>query len=76
MTEYCIRAYNSLTDGFTITCNNLHDAGISVCAIRQANEHLTDNLKFHGWVTLWGGYELEDGSKVTTSEVLIKGLGF
>ena len=76
MTEYCVRAGNSKTDGFTITHNSLHDAEVSVRSIRKANKFLTDDLKFHGWVTIWNGYELEDGSKVTVSAELANGLDF
>ena len=75
-TEYCIRAANILTNGFTITHESLHDAEVSVSAIKEVNLHLTDNLKFHGWVTIWTGYSLDDGSKVTVSEELVDGLNF
>ena len=74
--EYCVRAANSLTNGFTITNKNLHDAEVSVRSIKQLNEHLPDELKFHGWVTIWEGYELDDHSKVTVAANLAKGLDF
>ena len=64
-TEYCIRASNSLNNEFTIVNENLHDAEVSVRSIKKLNEHLSDELKFHGWVTIWEGYELDDHSKVT-----------
>lgn len=74
--EYCVRASNSLKNEFTITNNNLHDAEVSVRSIKQLNEHLPDELKFHGWVTIWEGYELDDHSKVTVSANPAKELYF
>ena len=65
--EYCVRASNSLNNAFNITNRNLHDAEVSVRSIKKLNEHLPDELKFHGWVTIWEGYELADHSKVTVS---------
>ena len=65
ITEYCIRASNSLNNEFTIVNENLHDAEVSVRSIKRLNEHLSDELKFHGWVTIWEGYESDDHSKVT-----------
>ena len=76
ITEYCIRASNSLNNEFTITNNNLHDAEVSVRSIKQLNEHLPDELKFHGWVTIWEGYELDDHSKVTVSAKTANVLNF
>ena len=76
ITEYCVRASNSLKNEFTITNNNLHDAEVSVRSIKQLNEHLPDELKFHGWVTIWEGYELDDHSKVTVSANIAKELYF
>ena len=76
ITEYCVRASNSLKNEFTITNNNLHDAEVSVRSIKQLNEHLPDELKFHGWVTIWEGYELDDHSKVTVSSNPAKELYF
>lgn len=76
ITEYCVRASNSLNNEFTITNNNLHDAEVSVRSIKQLNEHLPDELKFHGWVTIWEGYELDDHSKVTVSANIAKELYF
>ena len=67
ITEYCIRASNSLNNEFTIVDENLHDAEVSVRSIKKLNEHLSDELKLHGWVTIWEGYELDDHSKVTVS---------
>lgn len=76
ITEYCVRASNSLKNEFTITNENLHDAEVSVRSIKQLNEHLPDELKFHGWVTIWEGYELDDHSKVTVSANTAKELYF
>lgn len=76
ITEYCIRASNSLNNEFTIANKNLHDAEVSVRSIKQINEHMPDELKFHGWVTIWEGYELDDHSKVTVSANPAKGLYF
>ena len=76
MIEYCVRASNSLNNEFTITNNNLHDAEVSVRSIKKLNEHLPDELKFHGWVTIWEGYELDDHSKVTVSANTAKELYF
>ena len=76
ITEYCVRASNSLNNEFTITNENLHDAEVSVRSIKQLNEHLTDELKFNGWVTIWEGYELDDHSKVTVSANPVNGLYF
>lgn len=76
ITEYCVRASNSLKNEFTITNENLHDAEVSVRSIKQLNEHLPDELKFHGWVTIWEGYELDDHSKVTMSANPVNGLYF
>lgn len=67
ITEYCVRASNSLNNEFAIANENLHDAEVSVRSIKKLNEHLSDELKFHGWVTIWEGYELDDHSKVTVS---------
>ena len=74
--EYCVRASNSLNNEFTITNKNLHDAEVSVRSIKQLNERLTDEVKFHGWVTIWEGYELDDHSKVTVSANPVNGLYF
>lgn len=76
MIEYCIRAGNSLSNGFTIIHKNLHDATVAVRAIKQTNEFLSDEMKFHGWVTIWDGYKLDDGSKVTVSAKLADDLNF
>lgn len=76
ITEYCVRASNSLNNEFAIVNENLHDAEVSVRSIKQLNEHLTDELKFHGWVTIWEGYELDDHSKVTVSANPVNGLYF
>ena len=54
----------------------LHDAEASVRSIKKLNEHLPDKLKFHGWVTIWEGYELDDHSKVTVSANPAKELYF
>ena len=69
-TEYYVRVSsslmaNSLEYEFAIANENLHDAEVSVHSIKKLNEHLSDELKFHGWVTIWEGYELDDHSKVT-----------
>ena len=76
ITEYCIRASNSLNNEFTIVNENLHDAEVSVRSIKKLNEHLSDELKFHGLVTIWEGYELDDHSKVTVSANPVNGLYF
>lgn len=76
ITEYCVRASNSLNNEFTIVNENLHDAEVSVRSIKQLNKRLTDELKFHGWVTIWEGYELDDHSKVTVSANPVNGLYF
>ena len=76
ITEYCIRASNSLNNEFTIANENLHDAEVSVRSIKKLNEHLSDELKLHGWVTIWEGYELDDHSKVTVSANPVNGLYF
>ena len=74
--EYCVRASNSLNNEFSITNKDFHDAEVSVRSIKQLNEHLPDELKFHGWVTIWEGYELDDHSKVTVSANIAKELYF
>ena len=76
ITEYCIRASNSLNNEFTIANENLHDAEVSVRSIKKLNEHLSDELKFHGYVTICEGYELDDHSKVTVSANPVNGLYF
>ena len=53
--EYCVIALNSLNNAFNITNRNLHDAEFSVRLIKKLNEHLPDELKFHGWVTIFEG---------------------
>ena len=52
-TEYYVRVSNSLmanslNNEFTIANENLHDAEVSVRSIKKLNEHLSDELKFHG----------------------------
>ena len=74
--EYCVRTSNSFNNEFTIMNKNLHDAEVSVRSIKQINEYLPDELKFHGWVTIWEGYELDDHSKVTVSANPVNGLYF
>ena len=64
ITEYCVIASNSLNNAFNITNRNLHDAEVSVRSIKKLNEHLPDELKFHGWVTILEYNELDDHSKV------------
>ena len=76
ITEYCVRASNSLNNEFSITNKDFHDAEVSVRSIKQLNEHLPDELKFHGWVTIWEEYELDDHSKVTVSANTAKELYF
>ena len=74
--EYCVRASNSLNNEFTVMNKNFHDAEVSVHSIKQLNEHLPDELKFHGCVTILEGYELDDHSKVTVSANPASGLYF
>lgn len=76
MTKYFIRSENQSFNSWNSEYDNLHDATVAVNAIKEANMYLTDELKFHGWVTCWNGYSLEDGSKVTTSAELVKDLEF
>lgn len=76
ITEHCIRASNSLNNEFTIANENLHDAEVSVCSIKKLNEHLSDELKFHGWVTILEYNELDDHSKVEVSAHTADGLNF
>lgn len=76
ITEYCVRASNSLKNEFSITNKDFNDAEVSVRSIKKLNEHLPDELKFHGWVTIWEGYELDDHSKVTVSANTAKELYF
>ena len=52
-TEYYVRVSNSLMANsleyeFAIANKNLHDAEVSVRSIKKLNEHLSDELKFHG----------------------------
>ena len=39
---------NSLEYEFAIANKNLHNAEVSVRSIKRLNEHLPDELKFHG----------------------------
>ena len=75
-TEYYVRASNSLKNEFTITNKNLHDAEVSVHSIKKLNEHLPDELKFHGWVTILEYNELDGNSKATVSDKTANGLNF
>lgn len=79
MIEYIVRAHNSI-GSFHIEFSNERDAGISVNAIKKANAALDmkdkDKYIFHGWVTRWEGYALEDGSRVTQSAEPVCGLDF
>lgn len=80
-TEYYVRVSNSLMANsleyeFAITNKNLHDAEVSVRSIKKLNEHLPDELKFHGWVTILEYNELDDHSKVEVSAHTADGLKF
>ena len=75
MVEYIVRA-QSCVGAFNSTFTNLHDAEISVKCIREVNSYLKDNEKYHGWVSKWEGYSLDDGSKVTVSCDAVKNLDF
>lgn len=79
MIEYIVRAHNSI-GGFHMEFSNERDASISVNAIKKANAALDmkdkDKYVFHGWVTRWEGYALEDGSRVTQSADCIRDLDF
>ena len=48
----------------------------SVRSIKKLNEHLPDELKFHGWVTILEYNELDDNSKATVSAKTANGLNF
>lgn len=76
MTEYIVRSQNSLNNGWSSIYASKHDAEVAVNAIKEANAYLSDTYKFHGWVTRWNGYSLDDGSKVTVSAEMIRGLNF
>lgn len=75
MTEYIVRAQNANGNGFSQSYSSQSDAMIAVTAIKKANECLNDGMKFHGWVTLWKGYEDITG-KVTTSADTVNSLNF
>lgn len=76
MIKYFVRSHNSFYEGWNDEFDNTHDASIAVQAIKKANKYLDDKRKFHGWVTLWKGYRLDDGSYVTESAEPVKGLDF
>jgi len=75
MIEYIVRAQSEV-GSFNSSYTNLHDAGVCVKSIKEVNTHLKDNERYHGWVTIWEGYSLDDGSKVTVSAKLADGLDF
>lgn len=75
MKKYCVRMASEYSHA-NAEYNDLHDAEIFVNTIRKVNEHLDDRLKFHGWITCWEGYQLEDESYVTTSAKLVSGSEF
>lgn len=68
ITQYIVRASNS-NGSFTQTFDTLHDAEVSLNAIRKVNHCLNESsladMLFSAWVTKWEGYTLDDGSKVT-----------
>ncbi len=68
ITQYLVRASNP-NGSFTSTFDTLHDAEVSLNAIRDVNQCLSESgladMIFNAWVTKWEGYTLEDGSKVT-----------
>lgn len=70
MIQYLVRASNA-NGGFTSTFDTLHDAEVSLNAIREVNQCLNESgltdMLFTAWITKWEGYTLEDGSKVTVS---------
>lgn len=76
MTKYFVHSSNSLSEGWNGEYDTVHDAGVAVKAIKMANGCLEDCRKFHGWVTCWNGYSLDDGSKVTVSAEPVVGLDF
>ena len=76
MTKYLVRASNSLSEGWTDEYDTVHDATVAVKAIKLANNCLDNNRKFHGWVTCWNGYALDDGSIVTVSAEPVDSLNF
>lgn len=76
MVKYFVRVRNSKTNGFSIDCETEHDAEIAVETIRKANAYLPDSLRFIGWVTVWKGYRLDDGSYVTESAEPVVDLDF
>lgn len=77
MVRYCVRACTA--DGSShvnFNFDTLHDAYVSAQSLSKVNEHLEDKFKFHGWITCWKGYSLDDGSFVTQSEDLMVGSEF
>ena len=75
MIEYVVRAQSEV-GSFNSSYTNLRDAGVCVKSIKEVNTHLKDNEKYHGWVSKWEGYSLDDGSKVTVSCDAVKNLDF
>ena len=70
MTQYLVRASNHFSS-FHKECDTLHDARLCVDTIIDTNKILKESnmelYSFHGWVTEWKGYRLEDGGCVTES---------
>jgi hypothetical protein len=67
MKVFVVHPQNQMGKGWTSKYETLHDAEVSVRAIKEANSYLSTEYQFHGWVTEWNGHSLPDGSKVTES---------
>jgi hypothetical protein len=76
MIKYFVRPVNSLYEGWNEEFDNIHDARIAVQTIKKVNKCLDNKSKFHGFVTLWKGYCLGDGTYVTESAEPVKDLDF
>lgn len=75
MIQYSVRARNFAGNMFTSNYDTLHDAEVSVLAIKEANYHLQDDYKFHGYVIRLDKVNI-DGYEVTNNAEPIYNLSF
>ena len=71
MKSYFVRVQNSTGSSWSSEYGTLHDAETEIATLKKVNALIDESLQFHGWVTEWRGYSLDDGSWVTESSTAI-----
>lgn len=70
---YFVHTQNSVGGHWTSEYQSLKDAKVEVATIKKVNALVEEPHQFHGWVTEWEGYSLDDGSRVTKTATPVLG---